>query len=177
VIRRALTTGLLAGLLTGAALLAGATPAAAHNTLVSANPADGARLSSGPPQVTLTFDQPVQRGFSTLTVTGPDGNRWEAGEPAVSGNEVTAPVRPLGPAGDYVVGYRIVSADGHPVSGSLRFTLTAAGTGTPAEPPPDAGAGQDQGMPVWPWIVGAVLLLGAGVLLALRLGRPAGPPR
>ena len=75
----------------------------------------------------------------------------------------------------------MVSADGHPVSGKTSFTLTTAGPGSPdaqvpaatAAPnavpsaaPPDAG-----GAPVWPWIVGAVVLVGAGVVLALRLGR------
>ena len=159
--------------------VAGASPAAAHNSLVSADPADGASLATGPQQVRLTFDQPVQRGFTTVTVTGPEDTRWEGGEPDVSGSSVTTPVRPLGPAGDYVVGYRIVSADGHPVSGTLKFRLTTAGAGTPAEPAPAAevgtgsAAGGDGGMPVWPWIALAVLLLGAGVFAALRLAKPA----
>lgn len=151
-----------------------APPAAAHNRLVSADPADGAALATGPGQVRLTFDQPVQSGFTTVTVTGPGGTRWEGGEAEISGNSVTAPVSPLGPAGEYVIGYRIVSADGHPVSGTLRFRLTTTGTGTPVEPPPgasEAGAG-DGGMPVWPWMLAAVLLLGAGVFAALRLTRP-----
>jgi copper resistance protein C len=180
--------------LTALAGILGAGQGEAHNSLVSADPADGASLPAGPQQVRLTFDQPVQREFAAVTVTGPGNTRWDGGEAAVSGNSVTAPVRPLGPAGEYVVGYRIVSADGHPVSGTLTFRLTAAGTSTPAEPPPSsapdasgatdtpgasgatdaAGAtgGADDGMPVWPWLTVAVLLLGGGVLLALRLGRP-----
>jgi copper resistance protein C len=170
--------GRLAAAVTLAALagIVGAGQAAAHNSLVSADPADGASLPAGPQQVRLTFDQPVQREFAAVTVTGPGDTRWDGGEAAVSGNSVTAPVRPLGPAGEYVVGYRIVSADGHPVSGTLTFRLTAAGTGTPAEPAPSSGTGAaggaDDGMPVWPWLAAAVLLLGAGVLVALRLGRP-----
>lgn len=160
-------------------LLAGAVPAFAHNVLVSADPPDGASVAVGPQQVRLTYDQPVQRGsvteFNTVTVTGPNGTRWETGTVTVEGNVVTAPLRPLGPAGVYTVAYRILSADGHPVEGAVKFTLTTAGTGTPAPATPSATSGQGGhgggGMPVWPWIVGAAALLGIGIVLALRIGR------
>jgi len=166
---------LAVALLTLAAVLGLATPALAHNTLIGSDPAEGAKLSAGPPRVTLTFDQPVQKDFDTITVTAADGTHWEAGSAEVQGNAVSAPVRPLGPAGEYAIGYRILSADGHPVSGVVRFVLTTPGTGTPASvAPPGAGqpgAAGGGGMPVWPWIVGAVLVLAAGVVVALRVGR------
>ena len=160
-------------LLVAGLLLAGAGPVAAHESLVSAEPADGASVATGPPQVRLTFDQPLQSEFAAVTVTGPGGTKWEAGAAVASGNSVTVAVRPLGPAGDYVVGYRVLSADGHPVAGTLRFRLTTAGNGTPAEPEPAAsGTAGDGGTPLWPWVVAAVLLLGAGVLAVVRLNRP-----
>ena len=163
--------------LVGAALLCGAGPAAAHNTLTAADPADGTQLAAGPQQVTLTFDQPVQGGFNTITVTGPGDTRWNSGDVTTSGNTASTTVLPLGPAGEYVVGYRVVSADGHPVSGTVRFQLTQAGTGTPDPAASQAGTsaadggGDGGGMPVWPWVVAAVVLLGAGVAVALRIGR------
>ena len=82
----------------------------------------------------LTFDQPVQagEGLNSVAVTGPDGKEWQGGSATVDSNVVTAPVRELGPKGVYTIGYRIVSADGHPVSGKLTFTLTREGNGTPA---------------------------------------------
>jgi len=154
---------------------ASAGQATAHSTLISSDPADGASLPAGPRQVRLIFDEPVHREFATITVTGPGGTRWDGGEPVVSGGSVTAPVRPLGPAGEYVIGYRIVSADGHPVSGTLKFQLTVAGTGTPGEPSNSGAAGPAEApggvIPVWPWLVAAVALLVGGVLLALRLGQ------
>lgn len=166
---------LLTGLVAGAVVLGTATPAFAHNVLISSDPQDGSQLEAGPAAITLTFDQPVQAGekFNTITVTGPEGTRWEAeGEPTVRNNSVVFPLRPLGPAAEYVIGYRVLSADGHPVTGSLKFTLTKAGTGTPAPkpaadpvPPTDSGA-----VPIWVWIAGAVVLLGGGVFLALRGG-------
>jgi hypothetical protein len=168
---------LLTGLVAGAVVLGTATPVFAHNSLVSSDPKDGSQLEAGPTAITLTFDQPVQAGekFNTITVTGPEGTRWEAeGEPTVKNNSVVFPVRPLGPAAEYTIGYRVLSADGHPVTGSLKFALTKAGDGTPApatatqhsgSTPSDGG-----GVPIWVWIAGAVVLLGGGAFLAQRGG-------
>jgi methionine-rich copper-binding protein CopC len=175
---------LLSGLLTGAVMLGLAAPALAHNVLVDSDPKDGTSLDAGPRAISLTFDQAVNGGenLNTVTVIGADNSHWEAvGEPTIKNNTVTAQVRPLGPAAEYTVSYRILSADGHPVSGSLKFTLTKAGTGTPAPAneikgtagSPQAGStpgDTGDGMPIWPWLVGAVVLLGGGVFLALRGG-------
>jgi methionine-rich copper-binding protein CopC len=125
-----------------AALVAGAGVASAHNVLIGSDPPDGATLTAGPAQVRLTFDLPVREGFATVTVVGPGGTRWEDGAPVVYANTVSEKVRPLGPAGVYQVGYRIVSDDGHPVSGAIRFTLTTPGAGTP-QPGPGRRAGRD----------------------------------
>jgi methionine-rich copper-binding protein CopC len=173
------------------ALLAGAGPAAAHNVLISSDPAQGAQLESGPDRVTLTFDQFVQDAdVNQVAVTGPDGGQWAEGPVEVRENVVTTPLRPLGPAGEYTLGFRILSADGHSVSEEIRFTLTAPGTGTPAagdaagsDPGTAAGPGSAEnadsaegdtdsgGVPMWVWIAAAVILLGVGLTLALRLGR------
>ncbi len=175
---------LLAALvLAGMALLGGTQPASAHSALVGSDPADGSSTASGPTTVALTFNEAVQPGFTTVTVVGPGGNQWQAGPPTEDGSVVTVPVRPLGPAGEYTVGYRVLSADSHPVQGAVRFTLTEPGPGTAAapapsstatadEPPPAAAQTTDEGgMPVWPWIVGTVVLLATGVAVALWLGR------
>ncbi|GGM57432.1 copper resistance protein C [Longimycelium tulufanense] len=176
--RRSLTALALAGL----ALILGAGPALAHNALVSSDPADGSTLRGGPSKVSLVFDQDVLEGgntsFNTVTITGPDGKHYPTSDVKVEGTTVTANVGALGPAGQYTLGYRILSADGHPTPGAVKFTVSNAGTGTPVEPSATsqpattaADQGDSGGMPVWPWIVGAVVLLGAGVFAALRLGR------
>ncbi|SES48894.1 copper resistance CopC family protein [Actinokineospora terrae] len=177
---RALGRGLAALAVALVATVSLAGPALAHNQLVSSTPADKASVGTGPSSVELTFDQPVQAGedLNTIVVVGPDGKgQWQSGKAVVRSNVVSVAVRPLGPAGDYRVGYRILSADGHSVSGEIKFTLTAAGTGTPA-PADEVAAGSapasaesdDSGVPVWVWIAGAVVLLGAGVFFALRVG-------
>jgi methionine-rich copper-binding protein CopC len=164
----------------GLALLGLATPASAHNSLVGSTPIDGTRVESGPGQIELKFDQPVQmgQGLNSIAVIGPNNDHWEGGPPQVASNVVTAPVRPLGPAGAYKVGWRILSADGHPVSGELTFTLTTAGNGTPAPAgqqaaPASTSSNSDGGVPAWVWIAGAGVLLAAGLVLALRMGGKA----
>lgn len=176
--------------LCGLALLVGAAPAFAHTRLQGSDPADGTSLATPPERVSLTFNETMQSGFATLTVIGPDGASYQTGDDTADGGTVRIAVAPLGPAGRYEIGYRVVSEDGHPVSGSVAFTLTAPGpaaaappasaapatAGSITAPPPapgiaPAGADADGGELVWPWIVGAVVLVGAGVVAALRLGR------
>ncbi|MET9068964.1 copper resistance CopC family protein [Streptosporangium sandarakinum] len=128
--RRLLTVLLLAC----AALLGVVAPAQAHNILIGSDPKDGARLSAGPERITLTFDQSARRGFAQISVTGPDGSRWEDGATTVNGPKVGVALKPLGPAGEYAVGYRVLSSDGHPISGKITFVLTAAGPGAAASP-------------------------------------------
>jgi methionine-rich copper-binding protein CopC len=178
--------------LAGLALLIGTGTALAHARLESSDPVDGASLDSGPQQISLIFSDPMTADFNTLTVIGPDNAHYETGPITAQGTTVSIGVGPLGPAGRYEIGYRVVSEDGHPVTGSVAFTLTTAGPGAAqaaaasapaapstgpaapeAAPPASAAANTTDGggMPVWPWIVGAVVLVGGGVVAALRLGR------
>ncbi|MCO1658000.1 copper resistance CopC family protein [Pseudonocardia humida] len=174
-------------LLCGLALLLGTAPAFAHTRLESSDPADGSSVDAAPQRVSLTFNESVPAEFSQVTVVGPDGTNYQTGTVTSADGVVSTAVLPLGPAGRYEIGYRVVSDDGHPVTGSVAFTLTAAATPSPAAAapsasaaapapaptPPSAAAAQpdDGGSPVWPWIVGAVVLVGGGVVAALRLGR------
>jgi copper resistance protein C len=182
-VRRLLTVLLLAC----AVLLGAVAPAQAHNILIGSDPKDGAQLATGPDKITLTFDQPVRQGFAQISVTGPDGTRWEDGKTAVDNHRVSVGVNPLGPAGEYIVGYRILSSDGHPVASKTTFTLTTPGTGTASQPAsalsstgpqarqaPGLGAQAAEaaqnggaGMAVL-WIVGSILLLGCATVVALR---------
>ncbi|MDX3107743.1 copper resistance CopC family protein [Nonomuraea angiospora] len=197
--RRLLTVLLLAFAAAGIA-----PPAAqAHNVLVSSDPKDGATLPAAPAQVTLVFDQAVRQGYAQVGVTGPDGSSWADGAAEVAAERVSVRVKPLPSAGAYTVGYRILSADGHPVTGKITFTLAAgAGTGGPAQNS-GQGTGQDAGQNTGQgdagqaaqdakaqaaeaaanggagmavvWIVGSLLLLAAGTAVALRRSRPATP--
>lgn len=165
---------LLALVLTALAL-AGAGVAAAHATLVSSDPAPGTSLTAAPTKVSATFSEDLQPAFAAMTVIGPDGNLWSTGEVRVDGPVAEVDVRPLGPSGTYTANYRVTSADGHVISGSWSFDLTVAATGTPGPPVAPAPApaapapASDDGVPVWPFVVvAAVILVGAGVWWSRR---------
>lgn len=184
-IRRAIAA-LIATLLAVVLSVVGAAPALAHNVLVSSDPTNGAVLDTAPQQVSFTFDQPIQNFDPALKVFGPNGNDFTTAAPTVQGNTISAPIA-AGPAGDYRVAFRIVSSDGHPVTGEITFTLTeaAAGTasGTPTSAAGDAGdAGENGqgaadasqgGLGGWLWaIVGvAAVLVVAAIAIAMRKPR------
>jgi copper resistance protein C len=157
--------GLLLAVLALTATLS-APPAAAHANRVASDPADSAALTSGPDHVSATFNERLQTTFAAMTVVGPDRNVWSSGAPTVQGAVVSVGVRPLGPVGTYTVNYRVTSADGHVVSGSWSFRLTVPGTGEPG--PPAAASGAGGGIPVWPFVVVAAVLVAGGGLWALR---------
>lgn len=171
-----LRAALATGVAVVALLLATALPAAAHDVLTGTDPVDGAQVEQGPDRVTLTFNNPPNSGFATITVVGPGETHWERGATTVTDNRVSVGVAPLGPAGTYEIGYRIVSSDGHPVSGESRFTLTRPGTGTPNAPAAadpasgtsEASAGSSGGLPVWPFVVAAAVIVLGALVLALR---------
>jgi methionine-rich copper-binding protein CopC len=187
-----LTAALLAGVLALATAVLTAAPASAHDVITGSDPADGSTVATAPSRVSVTFDEAPQTGFSTLTVVGPDGAHHEQGATASDGTVVSVGVGPLPAAGVYQIGYRIVSDDGHPVTGAVSFTLTtpspAAGVApaaaspqaapaqhdhaqaTQAAPPsPAASSSSDStGVPVWLFVVLAVVVVGGAVALVLR---------
>ncbi|WP_244899329.1 copper resistance CopC family protein [Rhodococcus zopfii] len=116
-------------------LLFGAGPAQAHSALIGSTPAAEAALAAPPDRIELQFNQPINASFATVTVTDGDGTQRGGSRVDVAGDRVqVAVLEPLTP-GEYTVGYRVVSADGHPITGSYTFTVTAA-AGAAAAPVP-----------------------------------------
>ncbi|MDQ1512922.1 MAG: copper resistance protein [Microbacteriaceae bacterium] len=116
-----------------AALALPALPASAHDELESSSPTAGSTVTHALPQVSVTFEEAVLdygRGTTLLQVTGADGRHYETACAAGGDRTVSAPVR-LGGAGRYTMTWRVVSADGHPVSDSISFTYQPP-SGTPA---------------------------------------------
>ena len=101
--------------------------ASAHASLVSTNPDDGARIATAPPSVELTFSEDLKSGF--VAVSAPDGTTVKTSEPRIAGAQMTADLAASDQRGRYNVAYRIVSDDGHPVSGSFTFTTTSGRAG------------------------------------------------
>ena len=149
----------------GGFLLVGlvAAPAAAHASLVSIDPADGARLDESPDAVRLTFSETVSVDLGGVRVLDTEGNLVQDGVARADGAEVEVSLQPDLPDGTYVVSYRVVSADGHPVRGGSVFGVGSGEVDTGALGRV-AGSGDDR---EWE-VVGAIwrALAYAGVLVA-----------
>ena len=107
-------------------LWAGTGRAFAHTDLEVSVPAAEEVVTTPLRTVELTFSSEVQPDFAQVAVTGPDGESSAAGPVTVEGR-VVRPAVDVRTAGDYVVAYRIVSTDGHPVDGQYRFTYRGDG--------------------------------------------------
>ena len=166
-------------------LLAGAGPAAAHARLVRAVPGNGSTLETAPSRVTLVFDEEM-RPPSAIVVTGPTGVEVQHGTVAVADNTATVAVQ-VTASGTYRVAFRVVSADGHPVTGETTFGFRTAPASAGTGATPAAAAGQHHGDDADPGfssgrVVGIVavvaLLVGLGLLTVRRLpGGLVNPPR
>jgi methionine-rich copper-binding protein CopC len=117
--------------------LATAQPAATHNVLIDTTPDKDSTVQSQPGTVELVFDQYVEDQFAQVAVLDAEESPFHTGEPTVEDNVVTQAVNDL-PDGDYTVSYRVISADGHPVSGTFDFSVAAGTVPSADEPGPPA---------------------------------------
>lgn len=104
-------------------LAVGAGPAAAHASLVSSSPVDGASITSSPSAVRLTFSEEVSEPAYAAT-RAPNGSVVKVTAVLVDANTVTTRLEATDQRGRYTTNYRVISADGHPVEGSIRWTTT-----------------------------------------------------
>lgn len=101
--------------------------ALAHAQLVASNPADGAVVASAPAAFTLTFNEPVTP--ITVKLARPDGSVVLIDTVSTDGPTVIVAL-PAGLAnGSYAISYRVISEDGHPVGGSVVFSIGAPSQG------------------------------------------------
>ena len=110
-------------LLSLALLFVGSGPASAHASLVGSDPEDGARLAAAPSAITFTFSENIGNP-AYIAVTAPDGSKVDVGEVRAIDNKVTTTLPEVDQKGRYTASYRVVSADGHPVEGTIHYTTT-----------------------------------------------------
>ncbi|MFK3679080.1 copper resistance protein CopC [Microbacterium sp. NPDC090218] len=152
------------------ATLAIATPASAHDQLISSTPAADERLAAPPESITMTFSGELLVLDASLTgavvlVVDESGKDWVAGDVTVAGRTVTAPLTPGMPSAGYQVRWQVVSEDGHPIAGVVPFTVGDAepmatsgddATDTSASPSEQSDQNAEPGGAL------RVLLIGAG---------------
>lgn len=124
--RRACTVALLVA----AALVGFASPAFAHGTLRSSAPRAGEVLPASPTTVHLQFDERVTTVPNSVRVLDAAGRRVDdraVRHPAGRAAELDVDLRPALAAGTYLVDWRVVSGDSHPVRGAFTFSIGAPG--------------------------------------------------
>lgn len=115
----------------GAAILLtqflGVLPAHAHASLVATNPVSGATMQALPSEVSATFSENIGTP-AHLVVTAPNGDDVTSGEPTVLDDAVSVPLKDPGIRGEYSLSYRVLSTDGHPIKGTVTFTVAKGKT-------------------------------------------------
>lgn len=148
-------------------------PAGAHADLIASEPSDGTTSDTPPTEVVLTFTEPVSIELGGIEVLDDDGEALDLEPSSQPTPEQVAVALPASlPDGAYLATYRVVSTDGHVITGAISF-----GVGDVAVDPGSAsGSGTDSG----PWepiggvarfltILGALLAAGGTWYLAFVL--------
>jgi copper transport protein len=154
---------LLGGVLLGLflVLLVPGSPAQAHAALVRTQPTQGSVVDAPPAEVVITFSEHVQPVSNKIQVIAPTGKRVNSGTPTVEGPNLHIPVLTNVPRGTYLVTYRVISADGHPVGASFTYSY-----GAPSATAPAPGSSAAHTDPVVRFLVSASHLIGyAGLIL------------
>ncbi len=108
-------------------MVSSASIADAHSTLISSIPKSGATLRAVPGRVTLAFNEKLLvipgEHPNSLTVATSSGQSITTGPLKVSGSEISISLKSRKSIGKFTVTYRVVSADGHPISGKYSFSV------------------------------------------------------
>ena len=117
------------------------TAAHAHTSLELSTPSNNQSIEFMPTELSATFDEDLieieGEVVNTLELQNADGVNYELSPATIAGPVVSAKVGDGEyPAGDYLLKYRVVSADGHPVTGEISFSTQSVSIigSTPSEP-------------------------------------------
>lgn len=178
------------------------TPAAAHDDFVSSYPQADTTIKGSPDEITLSFSGALtdMEDASVIEVLDQQGANVAIDAPGISGTSITQHLTPEAATGVFTVRWKVVSADGHPVSGEYTYTVEPMTIGSGAdttegvsassspseEPPTEASAsptettkeygGAPSGGGAFEFLPALVLsalaiILGGGVFGVLLMGR------
>jgi copper transport protein len=129
-----------------------ASPAAAHAELLDTTPANGAQLKRSPTEVQMTFSESVNLIDGGIRLVDRAGATVPTPHPTVHGHTVILPMPADMPDGPYVVTWRVVSSDGHPVSGAFSFGVGTAATAVGSVSTVSSTVATDSTAP-WPVVI------------------------
>ncbi|WIX79229.1 copper resistance protein CopC [Amycolatopsis carbonis] len=169
--RRALRRAALLLLVVVGTVLAGATPASAHPTLLFTDPATDTAVPDKPAVITLVFNEPVTAGPRALTLLASDGHTLPLGPTTTAreGHVITAALLGTVPPGTYRVRWQVTGSDGDQVEEEFRFAVGTAITGVGAT----GGQLISWGEAALRWVLFAGLTLALGGVLGERFSTSA----
>ncbi|MCX6459135.1 MAG: copper resistance protein CopC [Actinobacteria bacterium] len=173
-----------------------ASPASAHTELTSSTPANGAVVNGPPSTISLTFNEPPLAEGLAVQVAALDGPQVEVGKPTLKGSTVTVTWPATANSGEYSISYRVVADDGHPVTGQIAFSITAASSSPSVVTPSPTAASPSTSAPAAPtpttspapspaptptqsgslvgWVIGGIVVAALAVLVVYALLRRRG---
>ncbi len=126
--------------------------ASAHADLQVSTPEDGESLQIAPEEIRLTFSEELFEELVEISILDADGDLYstiEVEQTPPPGTDVIFPWPTQAPPGEYSIAYRVVSADGHPVTGTISFSYaaTAPEPSTPEPAPSDSTPSAESSTP------------------------------
>lgn len=114
-----------------------ASPASAHPTLLSTDPADGTAVVRSPGSIVLVFNEAVTAGPSAVVVMAANGHRVPVSLPSTADGGRVVTVRPVSTLrpGTYLVRWQVTGTDGDQVTDDFRFAVGTAVAGSAAGAP------------------------------------------
>jgi methionine-rich copper-binding protein CopC len=97
----------------------------AHADLQVSTPEDGESLRGAPEKIRLTFSEELFEELVEISILDAAGDLYstiKVEQTPPPGTDVIFPWPPQTPPGEYSIAYRVVSADGHPVTGTISFS-------------------------------------------------------
>ncbi len=149
-------------------LALGAGPASAHASLVGSDPGDGSSIAAAPRSITFTFNENIGNP-AFVAVRAPDGAKVKVSDVSAIDAKVTAILAQTDQKGRYTATYRVVSADGHPVEGTIHWTTTTGQTVKQVDTPKEKSFVHRHRSHFFWGILGGALAI--GLLLAPLRGR------
>lgn len=161
-------------IVTGAAIAAAlALPAAAlaHAALLKTVPEASVTVNSPPRHVALTFSEAVEPRFAIVSVTNAAGRQETTGPPRRSPTNPDTLLVPLRRTGEgwYLVYFRVISVDGHPVRQAFTYAVGPNAGPAPQFPVPSTSESAATLQLLIPRWLAFLSVMGAIGLLALRL--------
>jgi copper transport protein len=155
-------------------LLGLAGDAFAHASLIRSDPGDGGMLAAAPSRFQLTFNEPVSP--LVLKLVTPSGEAIALGNAALQGDMLSVAVPDGLGSGTYALSWRVVSGDGHPIGGTVVFSIGIPSAGGA----PDVGDVVDWPVRIAVWAAKVLLYAGVfigigGAFFAAWIGQGAAP--